>query len=292
MTKKIYYPLEENYEIISKLFGCSFLRDIQNDNLNVEDCIKANEILSKYLYGEEIANLLKNEDIKTINNIVLELKKQYNYKSSILKNIDFNSLGMLVVRPENIGIVENYEKFLKGKGLSVIYKKKINITFEQYLLLYHHGLIPKESRYDFPTRTLNYINKDCYLLFVYSNCLQLTPVSDYLTLLKGKQGKNQTGTLRGDIAYNELKKYVEANGINFKQKEHNVLFDPIGMCRLLVREKIDSDLSHNISDLKLLYYVGQAVHVPNSTEIFDDFKVLCNDNDIDFLEQKIKKLKK
>lgn len=292
MNEKIYYPLEENYKIILELFGNSFFKDIQNDNLNVKDCIFANEILSEYLYGKEIANSLKRRELKIIKDKVVELRKKYDYKSLILNDIDFNNLGMIVVRPENVGAIENYENFLKQKGLLTIYKKKVKINFEQYLLLYYHGLIPIESKYDFPTRTLNYINKDCYLLFTYLPNYQSLPLSDYLISLKGKQGKKENGTLRGDIAYNELKKYVTNDGKGFIDNKYNIPFDPIGMCRLLVREKIDSDLSHNISNLKILYYVGQAVHVPDSTEILNDFSVLCDENDIDYLEQKIKQLKK
>ncbi len=290
MNKKIYYPLEENFEIISKIYGSSFLKNIKNDNLNINDCLIANEILAQQLYGVEIYNALKDNNLDIIKTKFYELKN-CQYKKSILKDIDFNNVGMLVIRPENVGLIEQYEKFLTKKGLDVIYTKKIKINFEQYLLMYLHGLLPKESRYDFPTRTLNYVNKDCYLIFVYSNNTKILPISDYLISFKGKQGKNQTGTLRGDIAYNGLKQYLLPNGLEFSDIKFNVLFDPIGMCRLLVRNQIPSDNSHNIADLKLLYYVGQAVHVPDSHEIIDDFRVLCNENDIDCLEQKIKKLK-
>lgn len=292
MNNIIYYPLQENNGIIKKLFGEDFLKNIINDNLDCGECIAANDYLSEYLYGLEISQLLKVDDTEKIKNIVEKTKDKYKYRFSLLKDFDFYNIGLLVVRPENIGLVDKYVKFLNEKGLSLFYKKKIQINFEQYLLMYHHGLIPKESRYDFPTRTLNYINKDCYVLLFYSNSDLLLPTADYLNSIKGKQGKQQKGTLRGDIAYNGLKKIVNADGTVFIKKEYNSLFDPIGMCRSLVRGNVESDNAHNISNLKLLYYVGQAVHVPDSKEIKDDFSVLFDENDIDHVEQKILRIKK
>lgn len=292
MNNEMYYPLQNNAEIIKKLFGKNFLKDIVNDKLNISECIAANEYLSEYLYGLEISNLLKLNDVEKIKDIVKQIKSKYKSRLLLIKSMDFNNIGMLVVRPENVGLVNEYIKFLNERGLLLIYKKKMQISFEQYLLMYHHGLILKESRYDFPTRTLNYINKDCYVLLFYSNNNLFMPISDYLTSIKGKQGKKRSDTLRGGLAYNKLKAFVKLNGTYFSKKEYNLPFDPIGMCRLLVREEIESDNSHNISDLKLLYYVGQAVHVPNSKEIKDDFSVLFDDNDLDYVKQKIKKIKK
>ncbi len=292
MNNSIYYPLYENNELIKKLFGVVFFKNMINDNLDCSECIAANDYLSEYLYGTEISRLLKVDDVEKIKNIVKEIKGKYDYRFSLLQNFDFDNIGLLVVRPENVGLVDKYINFLNQNGLSLLYKKRMQLNFEQYLLMYHHGLIPKESRYDFPTRTLNYINKDCYVLLFYSKNKLLLPVADYLNSIKGKQGRQQSGTLRGDIAYNELKKLVNVNGTSFMRNEYNSLFDPIGMCRLLVRNSIESDNAHDISDLKLLYYVGQAVHVPDSQEIKDDFSVLLDENDIDYVDQKILMLKR
>lgn len=292
MNNIIYYPLQDNNEIIKKLFGEEFLKNIINDNLDCSECLAANDYLSEYLYGLEISQLLKTNDVEKIKSIVEKTKNKYKHRLSLLKNFDFHNIGLLVVRPENIGLVDKYVKFLNKKGLSLFYKKKVRISFEQYLLMYHHGLIAKESRCDFPTRTLNYINKDCYVLLFYSNSYLSLPTADYLNSIKGKQGKQQQGTLRGGVAYNELKKFVNIDGTAFIKKEYNPLFDPIGMCRLLVRGNVESDNAHNVSNLKLLYYVGQAVHVPNSKEIKDDFSVLFDENDIGQVEQKILRIKK
>ena len=54
MNNEMYYPLQNNAEIIKKLFGKNFLKDIVNDKLNISECIAANEYLSEYLYGLEI----------------------------------------------------------------------------------------------------------------------------------------------------------------------------------------------------------------------------------------------
>ena len=143
MGKNIYYPLEENFKIVLDLFGHSFVNDIKNDSLKISDCVQANEILAEYLYGLNISHMLKEENIGAINDKVQILRKKYDYKLPILSGIDFNNLGLVIVRPENVGIIENYEKFLEQRDLSIIYKKKIQINFEKYLLLYSHGLIPK-----------------------------------------------------------------------------------------------------------------------------------------------------
>lgn len=289
MNNKIYYPLEENSEIIKNLFGKDFLNAMINDKLNINDSVLANDYLAEYLYGTEISSLLKINDIKKIKVIVSELQGKYNNRLSSLNEINLNNYGMIVIRPENIGLVNEYIAFLEKYGLQLIYSKKTKINFEQYLLMYQHGLIIKESRLDFPTRTLNYINKDCIVLIFKSGIPLRAKVSDYLNSIKGKPGIKQNETLRGGIAYNYLKNFVNDDGITFKNNDYNLLFDPIGMCRLLVRGEVESDHMHDLANLKILHYVGQAVHVPNSHEIMADLSVLLNENEIDIVHQKTKK---
>jgi len=289
---QIFYPLEQNKDIIVNLFGSDFMKDSIDDRLSVDASLEANQLLANYLYGYEIAEMLRNRQIDKLNERFNQLKTKYVDSKQIPLNVNFEKLGLVLIRPENIGLVEKYINFLESKNLSVIYKKKVILDFENYWLLYHHGLICYDAMHDFPTRTLNYINKECCLLLVYSTEKKNFPVADYLMSMKGKQGIEKNGTLRGDIAYNALKKCVTNDGMHFTENYYNILFDPIGMCRILVRNQIDSDHSHDMVDLKLLYYVGQAVHIPDSREILDDFRVLFTDNDIDYVEQKIKALRK
>lgn len=292
MSKEIYYPLLENETIIRKLFGSKFLSNIRNDKLSIEECLIANKILGKYLYGKEIYQLLENKDIEKIEQITQEKKSKYEDIASKLSSMDLNNIGIVIIRPETIGITDKYIDFLSRQGLTLIEKKKILLNFEKYLIMYHDGLIHEEAKYDFPTRTLNYVNKDCYMLVVSSNdCLNI-PTSDYLKLLKGKQGVSKKNTLRGDIAYNTLKQYVTNDGLCFSRINYNLPFDPIGMYRLITRKRVETDNSHDIADLKLLYYMGQAVHIPESTEIVNDGSVLFDYNDIDLIEQSINKVKR
>lgn len=288
IMEKIYYPLEENLGIVKKIYSESFINDSINDELCADYCMEANEQLAKYVYGVQIADLLRNGEISAINSMYKDLKKKNEFRKDFFSDINFNNTGLILVRPENIGLVSKYEKFLNSLDLDIIYKKYIKINFEQYWLLYHHGLICEDAVCDFPTRTLNYANKLCCLLVVRTIKDIVQPLPDYLNSIKGKQGKFQTGTLRGEIGYNGLKNIVTSDGIYFNEKLNNLLFDPTGMCRLLSRGKIKSDNSHEIADLKLLFYVGQTVHVPDYSEILDDISVLCDENDAKKIKQKIK----
>lgn len=284
---RIFYPLESNCELIRKIFGNKFYQNMLDDRLSSDECIMANNTLAEILYGQDIYKALNNDDVLYIKNKVELIRNNFKKRVNYIRDFDTDCFGMLFIRPENVQAVDSYIKFLEDRGLNVIYKTKTRISFDQYLSMYYHGLIPKESRYDFPTRTLNYINKDCYLLVVYSDNENIYPVSDYLTSIKGKQGKYTEGTLRGDVAYNLLKEFVSSDGLSFSDNNLNLLFDPIGMSRLLVRNQIESDNSHNIADLKLLFYTGQAVHVPDSSEFVRDFSTICNDNEVDEVFSKV-----
>ena len=287
--KKIYFPLEENLDILKKIYNENFIKASLNDRLCVDDCIEANEHLAEYVYGKEIASLLSSGDIKTLNSMHEELKRVNEYKKDYFYDIDFKNVGLLLIRPENIGSVDKYERFLNSLTIDVIYKKYIKINFEQYWMLYHHGLICEDAVCDFPTRTLNYVNKLCCLLVVKTNNYIGQSLPDFLNTIKGKQGKFKSGTLRGEVGYNSLKNIVTNDGLYFNEKMNNLLFDPTGMCRLLSRGQIQSDNSHEIADLKLLFYVGQAVHIPDYSEILDDISTLCDESDAEKIKLKIKK---
>jgi hypothetical protein len=64
-----------------------------------------------------------------------------------------------LIRPENLVLVIIYS-FFKYLGLTVLLDKEITVDFEQYGVLYNHGLIHEDCQLDFPTRTFNYINND------------------------------------------------------------------------------------------------------------------------------------
>lgn len=245
------------------------------------------------MYGTEVAGLVRNRSIKKLTDLVYLIYEQFSDRREIVKSLELNKLGMVLIRPEAIGFSDKYELMLDFLGLKVIFKKTVQLDFSQYWALYHHGLICPDAEYDFPTRTMNYINKNCKLLILYSNNENLYPLADYITSIKGKQGVYNRGTLRGDIAFNELKSIISNEDKNsFLYPEYNLYFDPIGMCRHLVRGNIDSDEAHKIADIPLLFYTGQAVHVPNSNEILNDLSVLCSEKDLCEIQESAKVLKK
>lgn len=287
-NKKVYYPLLDNYRKIENIFGLDFVKKSENDELSVDDFLYANDRLSKKVYGEKIASLIRNREIDKLDMLYNELISTMPNRN-LSSEINLDDLGMILIRPETLGAKEKYKNFLKSLRLELLLEKDFRVCFEQYWILYHHGLKHQDSVFDFPTRTFNYIDNDVCLLVFTGNKdeLEVQTISDYLFRYKGKHGIYTLNTLRGDIAFNELKKYLiskdEFTG------EANIALDPIGAYRMLVRGKIDSDRCHEIADNPLLFYSAQAVHIPNRYEINKDLGVLCDDQDLQNLLLKLKK---
>ena len=286
--RKVYYPLLDNYRKIENIFGLDFVNKSENDELSIDDFLYANDKLSRRIYGETIASLIKNRRID-------KLDMLYNGLLSTMPNINISNeinlddLGMILIRPETLGAKEKYKEFLKSLKLELLLEKDFKVCFEQYWILYHHGLKHQDSMLDFPTRTFNYIDNDvCLLVFTGNkNELEVQTISDYLFRYKGKHGIYTPNTLRGDIAFNELKKYLVSQ--NEFTKEANIALDPIGAYRILARGKIDSDRCHEIADNPLLFYSAQAVHIPNRYEINKDLRILCDEQDLDEISLIIKR---
>lgn len=286
--RKVYYPLLDNYRKIENIFGLDFVNKSENDELSIDDFLYANDKLSRRIYGETIASLIKNRRID-------KLDMLYNGLLSTMPNINISNeinlddLGMILIRPETLGAKEKYKGFLKSLKLELLLEKDFKVCFEQYWVLYHHGLKHQDSMLDFPTRTFNYIDNDvCLLVFTGNkNELEVQTISDYLFRYKGKHGIYTPNTLRGDIAFNELKKYLVSQ--NEFTKEANIALDPIGAYRMLARGKIDSDRCHEIADNPLLFYSAQAVHIPNRYEINKDLRILCDEQDLEEISLRIKR---
>lgn len=283
-----YYPLLNNYDKVESIFGKDFLYKSENDLLTSDDFFIANDILSKKMYGDTIAKFIKEQKTDQLDHL-------YNNLLSTMPNrnlpneINLDNIGMILIRPETFGEKERYINFLKSLKLELILEKDFQLFFEQYWILYHHGLKHKDSTLDFPTRTFNYINNDvCLLVFTGDReSLNIPTISDYLFMYKGKHGSYIPNTLRGDIAFNSLRKYL-IDKEHFV-KEANIPLDPIGAYRMLIRGKIESDRCHESADIPLLFYSAQAVHIPNRYEIHKDLNILCDDSDIETIAQKIKK---
>ena len=291
MNKNVFYPLENNYQKIKKIFGEDFLIKSIEDKIELNDFLECNEVLSQLVYGKEIASLILDRNIDKIKKMYEEVEYK-NLKYNFEKEFNLDEVGAILIRPETFGIIELYKKFLEEKGLSIIIEKMIKPTFEQYWILYNEGILKglesNDPFIDFATRTFNYINNNCYLIvFKKQNKLNTNlPTSDYIMQFKGKHGSYCFDTLRGDIAFNSLSPYVVDGKTLIKSA--NVPLDPIGAYRLLVRDIIKSDGCHNRFDFPILFYAGQSVHIPDRTEINKNLNALCDENDIKTLIKKIK----
>ncbi|MEG1314045.1 MAG: hypothetical protein RSD40_06985, partial [Bacilli bacterium] len=161
MNKVPYYALMKNMEKVKLYFGSEFLEKSYFDKLTVEDSLNANNQLMDIVYGKNVSELIKKRKYE-------EVKKQYlaTYKSIIqskelLDGLDMDKIGIVLIRPETLGLSEQYKHLLQLKGLEIVLEKNLIISFEQYWILYQHGLIHYDCRYDFPTRTFNYVGNEC-----------------------------------------------------------------------------------------------------------------------------------
>lgn len=89
--------------------------------------------------------------------------------------------------------------------------------------------------------------------------------------------------MRGDLAYNLLKNNIIDGKLI---KEAIIPLDPIGTARMITRDNVWHDDSHYISDIPLLFYCGQAVHIPNSKEINKDIVTLCDEEVVEKILRK------
>lgn len=287
MNKVPYYALMKNMEKVKLYFGSEFLEKSYFDKLTVEDSLNANNQLMDIVYGKNVSELIKKREYEEVKKQYLAMYKSIIQPKELLDGLDMDKIGIVLIRPETLGLSEQYKHLLQLKGLEIVLEKNLIISFEQYWILYQHGLIHYDCRYDFPTRTFNYAGNECKLLVVTpTKELNLSEnTSDYLKKIKGKHGRYTEGTLRGDIAFNGLKDYVTQN--NTFTPEANIILDPIGMYRVITREMVDYDRAHEIADLPLLFYAGQAIHTPDDDEIERDFRTLCSSQDIEKVKTKI-----
>jgi len=279
MDKKETFSLDKNLHNLRKIFDDKFIEKSEKLNLTKEDIEKANETLACAVYGDEISQMVLKNQMKDVLGIYAQ-SVQKNFKKLENIDLDFNKIGLLLVRPEVYNLTSKFKEFILNKGFQIVFENDIVPTFDQYLVLYPHGICIKEAKYDFPTRTFNYVKNKCKLFVIYGDSTKysFSNMSDYLNSIKGKPGRYQEGTLRSDIAYKELLQYIMDRN-NYKAG-YNSLFDPIGAYRFLVKGELPND--NNLSNIinPLLFYSGQAVHIPNQNEIARDFCTLLNANEI------------
>lgn len=274
--------LNNNYQKVETILGKTYLEKSQNDTLRIEEFLDANYKIGSFCYGKDVNKLLWERRLDLIYDLYKEYLDSLNLEE--YQKVDFSKLGLILVRPEVYYYRDKYKQFIEQRNLEILFEKKVSLDIRQYLLLYYDSFILSDTMYDFPSRTLNYIDNDSYLFIVTSRSID--NIANYLYSIKGIQGKYEKGTLRGDISYRLLKDNLHDGKFI---KEAIVPLDPIGAGRMLTRDLVPHDGSHNVSDIPLLFYAGQSVHIPNYEEIKRDMATLCNKDEIQHVLKKVRK---
>ena len=273
--------LETNYSRITKIFGRDFLDRSYRDILTPKDVEEANEVLANEVYGKNLATAIREKKTDKIDSAYHLLEEEY--KKDISSSVDMRQIGLVLVRPEQFDNRNQYIQFLKDLKLNILYSGEKKIDMKQYFLLYKDALTSPYTKNDYPTRTFNYIDKKSFLIVAFGNPKEYhcDSIGDYLSSLQGTAGKFSKNTFRGDIAINSMLKYIDKNN-NLKQ-EANILLDPIGSYRMLVKGKVapyTTDYSHEEADIPILFYSGQSIHIPNQSELERDFSIICTNDEI------------
>jgi hypothetical protein len=272
---------EMNLDLLNDIYGSDFIEKTTEDSLTTKQVIEANEVLIDKVYGSELAKLLRTGKYPRIMSLRDEIVDKISIPTGDIEFLDFDKLGIVLVRPELFSRSDSCIRLLQELGYTVILNKVIKPTLDQYISLYPHGLAIPESYYDFPTRTLNYVERDSRLLVVARLSKDLNgKVSTTLTRdLKGIQGTYRRNTLRGDIATTALGTYIDQRE-SFTTPQSTIALDPIGIYRKLVRGDIASNGIHDSVEIPLLFYAGQGVHMPDESEIERDLRILCSQDDV------------
>ncbi len=279
----------QNTRVVGDLFGEEYVKASADNTITPSQFLSANEQLAHSLYGSDIADLVYRHKTDLLNRRREEVIERVSAPQSALQGLDLQRLSIVVVRPEALDMVDAVTALLDTHNLEVVVNKPTQLSFEQYWALYGPGLVDPDAHFDFPTRTLNYVDKDIRVLVTKSsrNDIATRPVSDFITSeLKGRQGSYTPNTLRGDIAYTALKSLVTTDGTSFINPSHNLALDPIGAYRQLVTGGVASDRMHVTADSPLLFYAGQAMHVPDSSEMNRDIRVFLTEEEISGLAGK------
>ena len=277
MSKEL-SSLQVNELILTNLFGKDIVIKSQKNQIDKELFEDLNIVLSKYVYGDDIASAVKTRNMKYLEDYYNYLYERFT-NNSLSKDIDLSKLGLILVRPEMYNNSEKIINRLKELKFYILHTGDKILNIDQYIALYYHGLIHEYSTIDFPTRTFNYVGKKSYLIIVSSK--DYGNVSTFLNSIKGQPGFISNDTFRGETT-ESLKKYIKSTDKFYA--EYNVLLDPISAYRLIVNHKVDQTKTDNhqeLADFPLLYYAGQGVHIPDNTEIERDISVICTEKELE-----------
>lgn len=264
-----------NTDFVISHFGNNFAKKAHKRELSREDSLEANKVLSEVLYPNGIADLLKSGRFSDITNFSSKNIYEITSKTSDDTRLIAKSAGLILVRPEMLHAYKLIERFLLLKEFEIDASLEKKVDFNHYWAIYNNGLIDPNSFLDFPTRTLVYTNGLCRLI-VFTDPKKrygINMMDEFCRLFKGKPGKTQRGTIRGDIVLKELLKVGVGDRLN---KDLEFALDPIGMYRHIVDGNIPSDGVHNVCDYPFLHYTGAGVHIPNRAEALLNFEVLLD----------------
>lgn len=235
-----------------------------SEQQNIED---VNMHIAKLLYSTSLYEMLSkglydNVDELSQRNIKLLTQE----KKSLISQLDFSKIQMLVIRPEAMFLKDSILNFLSKKGFKII-------NFREYWGLYNHGLITKDGFTDFPTRTLIYLSGVSEIL-VLENDSNMTQ-EDFNCAYKGTRGTYVPETIRGDVLFTGF--------VNAQYKNPELFYkymDPLKIYRSIVNGSIDSDKEHEQYANPFLFYAGSGVHTPEEDELERDFSILLTKEDI------------
>jgi hypothetical protein len=273
--------LDDNIIEIKNMFGNSYANKSYFDLLSAEDVLKANREFTKIVYGEELVKLFEEKNVSQLRRIKQKIMDSNSTNFGPLKN---ENIGLILVRPEIVDYLESLCEFLEGNGLEIIYKKQIVVSLEQYLVLYEHTEIPNNIMVFLPTRTFNYINRPCELIVCTSSTEKTI---DAINNIKGSSGLYTKNTIRGDFAYNLLIKST-TNKVKYIDSS-NLMYDPIGVYRAIVRGEINGENLFYKKDNYLLHFSGQAIHSSQDDELEKDLSILCTNDDIKKIKKRLLK---
>ncbi len=280
MPSEYKHLFDINTDFIIDNFGKDFVIRAHARKLTKEESLEANEILSKILYPNGLADLLRGGCFSDVTALSLKnIKAITSNRSDIIDSIIKNGAGLILIRPEMLHAHKLVERFLTERRFKVEISLEKKIDFNSYWAIYNDGLINPDSFLDFPTRTLIYTSGHCRLIIFTDpkNRYGSKMMDDFCRLFKGEEGVIKEGTIRGEIVLREL---LRVGVGDRSKKDLEFILDPIGMYRHIVDANIPSDGIHNKCDHPFLHYAGAGVHIPDSGENSLNFRALLSDSDI------------
>ncbi len=273
-------PLQNNELLVRKILGGEMAEISSRNLITYHDFLVSNDKLAEFVYGQGLARAVKEEKYDKIEDAYNYLQSAYFKDSS--KKISGKDVGLLLIKPEQYDNRNDYINYLQKLKLDVLYSSVKKIGINEFFLLHKDAFINPDTKSELPTRCFNYIDRNTFLIMVSGDPKEYgcDSISDYLSSLRGIPGKKEDNTLMGDLAYRSLSPYIVGKE-NFEESS-NILLDPIGAYRMLAREKVKSKrfLPEGV-DMPLLYYCGEGVHIPNSTELEKEIGIICTEKEIE-----------